>query len=84
MEKIFDIAKESEQRWGTISAVIDKYISLGVRYVNTALALSTDPSNPNAWYEGYLNSVDGKHPTPLGYQAIGMQVINDLPEICQY
>lgn len=78
------VASDIQQTYSARKAVIDKYISLGVRYVNIALALSTDPSNPNAWYEGYLNSVDGKHPTTLGYQAIGMQVINDLPEICQY
>lgn len=64
-------------------AVIEKYKALGVRYVDSAIALSSDPSNANGWYEGFLSD-DGKHPTELGARALAMRVLVDIPEIMQY
>ena len=78
------LASDVQSTYTLRKAVIDKYINLGVRFVNSSLALSTNYSDPNGWYSGFLNSVDGKHPTQLGYAALAMQVIIDIPEIMQY
>ena len=76
-------AQDTQDAYAAKKAVIEKYKALGVRYVDSANALSTNPASPDGWYSGYLSS-DGKHPTQLGYKSLAMQVLQDLPEIMQY
>lgn len=76
-------ATDVQQNYTAKQAVIDSYIAQGVRYVDAASALSSNPSSPDGWYTGFLAS-DGKHPTQLGHKALAMQVLQDLPEIMEY
>ena len=64
-------------------AVIDTYINAGVRYWDIADAVSSNPSDANSWYEGYLQD-DGKHPTALGSKAMATQLFADVPEVMQF
>jgi hypothetical protein len=72
-----------QETYAARKAAIEKYKALGVRYVDSANALSSNPSSADGWYNGYLSS-DGKHPTSLGFKSLAMQVLQDLPEIMQY
>lgn len=76
-------AQDIQDAYFAKKAVLDKYIAMGVRYVDAAHALSSDPDNPNGWYDKYCSS-DGKHPTARGAYALAMQVLLDIPEIMQY
>lgn len=76
-------AQDTQNAYAAKKAVIEKYKAMGVRYVDSANALSSNPSDPNGWYSDYLQS-DGKHPTQLGYKSLAMQVLQDIPEITQY
>ena len=76
-------ASDIQSAYTAKKAVIDKYIALGVRYVDIAKAVSADETSPNGWYDGYLQS-DGKHPTQYGAKAIAMRVLTDFPELMQF
>lgn len=76
-------AQDTQETYAARKAVIEKYKALGVRFVDSANALSSNPSSPDGWYSGYL-AADGKHPTALGYKSLAMQVVIDIPEIMQY
>ena len=76
-------ASSIQSNYAAKKAIIDKYIAMGVRYVDSAIALSTNPSSADGWYSGFLSS-DGLHPTLLGYEALAFQVLNDIPELMQY
>lgn len=76
-------ATDVQDTYAARKAAIEKYKALGVRFVDSASALSSNPSASDGWYSGYLSS-DGKHPTSLGYKSLAMQVLQDLPEIMQY
>lgn len=76
-------ATDVQQTYEARKAVIDKYIAMGVRYVDAAFALSSDYDNPDGWYASFANS-DGKHPTARGYESLAMQVMLDIPEIMQF
>lgn len=77
------LASDIQATYTDRKSVIDKYIAMGVRYVDVAEAVSSDESDPNGWYSGLLSS-DNKHPTISGSKAIAMQVLTDFPEIMQY
>lgn len=57
----------------------------GYRYVDLVEAVqeSTYVYDTDFWYPGFMGS-DGIHPTPLGANAMAMQILKDLPEIMQY
>lgn len=76
-------ASDVQETYTQRKAVIDKYISLGCRYVDIAEAVSGNADIPDGWYQGFLSD-DGKHPTEIGAKAIAMQVLTDFPEIMQY
>ena len=73
----------SSSQYTTRKQVIDSYIDAGVRYWNIAAAVSSNPSDANSWYEGYLQN-DGQHPTALGSRAMAMQLLVDVPELAQF
>lgn len=76
-------ASDVQANYSAKKAVIDRYIAQGVRFVDSANALSANPSDPDGWYSGYL-ATDGKHPTALGHKSLAMQVLADIPEFMQY
>lgn len=73
----------SSSQYAARKQVIDSYINAGVRYWNIAAAVSSNPSDANSWYDGYLQN-DGQHPTALGSRAMAMQLLVDVPEVMQF
>lgn len=93
MEKIFDIAKDSEKSWGVIAQGIDRNfeeLSNEAQESNTASHISkvvsssimpTIIENKQVTVDGIS---DGVHPTALGAKAEAMRILCDIPEITQY
>lgn len=77
------LAEDVQNTYVNRKSVIDKYIAMGIRYVDLAEAVSMNESEADGWYDGFLSS-DLKHPTELGAQAMAYQVLSDFPEIMQY